>query len=154
MKSWALALAALLAVVIGWLAWRSKAADAPPVIAQAPAASTPGPRKEEVFHAPCSESSRASPAPAAKDPVVASPATQAPLPVESAAILLRGAVRDEQGNPVASAHLGWTDDRGLVTYSGVTDGSYSTAGLHPGHMLLEISGWGRRTEQFDLELAT
>jgi len=61
-------------------------------------------------------------------------------------------VRDDRGQPVAQAVLLWTDDRGTESYAGVENGAYSAPGLSAGHMIVQISGRGWHTEQFDVAL--
>ena len=141
---------AVIVALIVWLAWSSKNAETPAVVAQAPASSP----ATEPTTAPITSNTPDAARAEVRTETAPPPATAAPSApsLESAEILLRGTVLDEHGKAVAAANLSWTDDRGLGNYAGVTDGTYSIPGLHAGHFLVQLRGWGWKTEQFDVDL--
>jgi hypothetical protein len=150
MKRWAIALAVLLALVIGWIAWNSGASKAPPVVGEATKPTAAAPSAEANLDRGAPKQSTASSAPEAARPA-ASPA--APAALDSAEILVRGSVRDEQGQPAKSAYLRWVESSGTEHFVGCTDGAYAAPGLRPGHYLVVLGGEAYKREELQVDLA-
>ncbi len=153
MKPLTLGLAALLALVIGWLAWKSQGSGAPPVTAQSTdtSAATTSAAISSVDRAP--DSSPASvPAQAQSQTVGVSPA-QVSATVDSAQILAQVRVTDEQGEPMSSFGVQWIDDDGALRDSDGAAGSSVTPGLHPGHYLAVLWGTELAREEHDVMIA-
>lgn len=149
MKRWAIALAVLLALVIGWIAWNSGASKAPPVAAgTSKPAAVPSPEANPVRGA--SKQSPASTAPEAAGPAAS---TTTPAALDSAEILVRGTVRDEQGQPAKGAYLRWVESSGAEHLVGCTDGAYAAPGLRPGHYLVVLGGEAYRREELQVDLS-
>ncbi len=89
------------------------------------------------------------PASAPSSSSAAAPATQS-TPSE---ILVRGMLRDEQGQPAENANLRWVERNGNARLALGTHGTYSIAGLHPGHYMVVLGGDDYRREEIDVELA-
>lgn len=153
MKRVLCALAVLLALVIGWLAWSSRAAVAPPVVTRSADSSTSTPRGEEEPVGSASGSSRAPLEPEAHAQPAANPADSAAGAIESAGILVRGTMRDEQGKPAEKSGLRWVESSGVEHFGVCTDGEYSIAGLRAGHYLVVFGGENYRREELPVDLA-
>jgi hypothetical protein len=150
MKSLALFIALLFALVIGWLAWNSRAANAPLANTTAPAASPRAPKAEERAPALVSATSRAELESASHEHSAAPAPAPASAPVDSAEILVRGSVRDERGILVPSGALDWIDELGVRRSARITDGSYSLPGLLAGQYLVMAVTSKRCEDQTDV----
>ena len=151
MKRSALALVVLLALAIAWRVWSSKSADAPSIAAQAPAAPTATQLAKEAVVPSAPDAARAEVRMEVAPQTSAASPTSPPL--ESAEILVRGTVRDEKGQPVASEFLNWIDDTGTRLSADVESGSYSMPGLLAGHYLVTAGRSALSENQIDVTLS-
>lgn len=151
MKRLAIALALLVVLAVGWLAWSSKGTKARAVVARPPASSAPTQPEAESITSSAPEATRSGVRSESAPP----PASNAPSspPLDSAEILVRGSVRDEQGQPAKSAYLRWVENSGTEHFVRCTDGAFAAPGLRPGHYLVVLGGEAYRREELQIDLS-
>ena len=142
---------AVIILLIVWLAREDRPSAAPPAIPTTTQSGAPAAAAEQTQSATGLER-----APARATSIESTPAapTPTPAPAESASaeILVRGSVRDEQGQAVSSAGLRWIDARGSQFSCSVANGEYALPGMHAGSWLVEIVSSGWHKDQIDAVL--
>ena len=142
--------ALLVALVIGWIVWNSGASNAPRVAGEPGNTAAAAPSADANLDRTAGSGSTASASPDATQTPASS---QPPTSLDSAEILVRGMLRDEQGQPAENAYLTWVQSGGAEHRLVCKDGAYSAPGLRPGHYLVVLGGEAYRREELQVDLA-